>query len=78
MKTAISVPDRLFSSGDALARKLGVSRSHLYATALAEYLARHQTAKVTERLNAVYGSEPSQLDESLRGVQRRSVSRSEW
>jgi metal-responsive CopG/Arc/MetJ family transcriptional regulator len=78
MKTAVSIPDRLFNSADALARRLGVSRSRLYATALAEYLAKHQAAKVTERLNAVYSREPSEVDERLRRAQRRAVTRREW
>ncbi|MEK7329802.1 MAG: ribbon-helix-helix protein, CopG family, partial [Candidatus Eisenbacteria bacterium] len=33
MKTAISLPDSLFRSGDALAKRLGVSRSELFARA---------------------------------------------
>jgi metal-responsive CopG/Arc/MetJ family transcriptional regulator len=78
MKTAISVPDRLFSAADALARKLGMSRSRLYTTAVAEYLAKHQAAKVTERLNATYSAQPSQLDPALRRAQRRALARSEW
>jgi len=78
MKTAISIADPLFHSADALARKLGVSRSRLYATALAEYLAKHQAAKVTERLNAVYGAQPSVLDERLKRAQRRAVAQNEW
>lgn len=78
MKTAISLPDELFSSADALARRLGMSRSRLFATALTEFLAKHRTAKVTERLNQVYASEPSQLDERTRRAQRRVAARSEW
>jgi predicted transcriptional regulator len=78
MKTAVSVPDRLFRAADTLAHKLGVSRSRLYATAIAEYVAKHQAAKVTERLNAVYASQPSQLDAGLRHTQRRTIRRSEW
>ena len=78
MKTAISIPDELFSSADSLARKLGISRSRLFATALAEYLAKHRTAKVTERLDAVYATEPSKLDKATRRAQRRIVARSEW
>jgi metal-responsive CopG/Arc/MetJ family transcriptional regulator len=78
MKTAISLPDRLFSSADALARRLGMSRSQLYATALAEYLAKHQAAKVTERLNSVYGAESGGLDEALQRVQRLVIARTEW
>ncbi|MGH7700653.1 MAG: hypothetical protein ACREMJ_09080 [Gemmatimonadales bacterium] len=78
MKTAISIPDTVFTAADALARRLGVSRSRLYATALAEYVAKHHAAKVTERLNAVYGSQPSDLDQGVRQAQHRMLSRSEW
>ncbi len=78
MKTAISLPDRLFNAADALARRLGVSRSRLYATALAEYLAKHQAAKITARLDATYAAQPSDLDPALRRAQRRAVARSEW
>jgi len=78
MKTAISLSDRLFSAADTLARKLGVSRSQLYATALAEYVAKHQASKVTERLNEVYGSQPSVVEADLRRAQRRAVARTEW
>lgn len=78
MKTAISLPDRLFTSADALARKLGVSRSQLYATALAEYLAKHKAAKVTEQLNAVYSVQPSRLEKPMRRAQQRTIAQSDW
>jgi len=78
MKTAISLPDDLFESADALAKRLGVSRSELYATAVAEFLAKHQHAKVTERLDDVYGHQPSGLERSLRRAQRRSLRSTEW
>ena len=78
MKTAVSIPDELFSAADSLARRLGMSRSRLFATALAEYLAKHRAAKVTERLNAVYASEASHLDDDSRRAQKRIAARSEW
>ena len=78
MKTAISLPDELFASVDALARKLGLSRSRLVAEALAEYVAKHRTARVTERLDAVYSSESAAVDEPVKRAQRRVVKRSEW
>jgi len=78
MKTAISLPDELFQSADALAERLGVSRSQLVATALAEYLAKHQTQKLTDRLNAVYVAESSTLDPALRRAQGRSLRAAEW
>lgn len=78
MKTAISLPDPLFASADALARRLGVSRSELYATALAEYVAKFQAAKVTERLNAVYGNEAGRLDPRLTRAQGRALKNAQW
>lgn len=73
MKTAISLPDHVFDAADRLAERMGVTRSHLYATALAEFLARHSEADITARLNAVYGSEDSALDPGLRRAQARAL-----
>lgn len=78
MKTAISLPDDLFRSADALAERLGISRSQLFATALAEYLAKHQTRKITDRLNTVYSTEPGTLDPALHKAQRRSLNADTW
>lgn len=78
MKTAISIPDDIFESADALAERMGVSRSWLYASAVAEYVAKHQDAAVTARLNAVYTDQSSQLDPAVRKAQRRAVRRTEW
>jgi metal-responsive CopG/Arc/MetJ family transcriptional regulator len=51
MKTAVSVPDRIFADADRLAKRLKKSRSQVYAEALAEYVARHDEDQVTERVN---------------------------
>lgn len=75
MKVALSIPDELFESAETLTRRLGVSRSRLYATALAEFVAKNRGRKITERLNAVYGSENSRLPPALRRLQRRSLTR---
>jgi len=42
MKVALSIPDDLFESGESLSKRLGVSRSRLYATALAEFVAKNR------------------------------------
>lgn len=54
MKTAISLPDRLYEAAEEAALSLGLPRSKLYALALEEFLARHSHEAVTERLNKVY------------------------
>lgn len=78
MKTAISLPDDLFSAADTLARKFGVSRSRLVATALAEFVAKHRSSRVTQRLDAVYATEESRGGEAVRKAQRRTLRRSDW
>lgn len=78
MKIAVSIPDEVFASGETLGKRLGVSRSRLYATALAEFVAKHRGQKVTQRLNDVYGTEDSRLARSLRRLQSRSLAREEW
>jgi metal-responsive CopG/Arc/MetJ family transcriptional regulator len=78
MKTAISIPDKVFKSADALAKRLGISRSQLYASAVEEYLARHRSRKVTERLNALYSEEDSSMPKDLMRVQSGAVEGEEW
>lgn len=78
MKTAVSLPDDVFTSAEHLARKLGISRSRLFATAVAEFVARNNTSRVTERLNALYGVENGQLDDAERMVADRTLKRSTW
>lgn len=78
MKTAISLPDELHLAGDKLARRLGVSRSELYARALAEYLAKHRSDRVTEQLNAVYAVGAAPIDPQLSAAQRRALPSESW
>lgn len=78
MKVAISLPDDLFESADALAETLGMSRSELYATAVAEHLAKHRDQEVTTRLNQVYGDQSSGLAPELRQAQGRSLTADGW
>jgi len=78
MKTAVSLPDDVFAQAEALAAAQGVTRSHLYMAALCEYLARHQPDAVTEALDAVYATEPSQLDPGLTAAAAQILQRSEW
>jgi len=78
MKIALSIPDELFASAETLIKRSGISRSRLYATALAEYLAKHHGRKVTERLDAVYAAEDSRLDKGTRRLQKRSLPADAW
>ena len=78
MKLALSIPDELFESAETLSKRLGVSRSRLYATALEDFVAKHQAKKVTERLNAVYASQDSRIDRDIRRLQARAFGKNPW
>ena len=78
MKVALSIPDDLFETAESLSRRLGVTRSRLYATALADFVAKHRGRKTTDRLNAVYASEPGGLEPIVRRAQRRSLEPETW
>lgn len=78
MKTAISIPDEVFQSADELARRLGMSRSELYTTAVAEYIAEYRATGVRERLDQVYGATGSELDDSILELQDASLPQEEW
>ena len=73
MKTAISIPDQVFDAAEALARRLGVSRSELYAKAVEAFIAQHRSQGVTARLDAVYSSENNSLDDTFYDLQLRSI-----
>jgi metal-responsive CopG/Arc/MetJ family transcriptional regulator len=78
MKVAVSIPDDLFESAESVGKRLRVSRSRLYATALAEFLAKHQGRKITDRLNELYSAEEGRVDARLARLQRRSVAGESW
>jgi hypothetical protein len=78
MKTAISLPDELFRSADALAERRGVFRIQLFATAVAEFLIKHQMRKITDQFNAVYAEQASRIEPGLTALQARSLPRDSW
>ena len=79
MKTAVSLPDRVYREAERHAKRTRKSRSQLYAEALSEYLARHVPDEVTEDMNAVI----DQLGEARRDdfasrATRRVLASTEW
>ena len=76
MKTAISIDDELLNEADDTARSMGVSRSRLFALAVADFLNRQRREEMLRRLNEVYSSGPASEKRLLRGIKdkvRRSV-----
>jgi predicted transcriptional regulator len=68
MKTAVSLPDKLFKDADRLARQLKKSRSKLYAEAITEYVARHDPDdnSITDAINTALAQGPLETPEEIR------------
>jgi len=78
MRTTVSLPDHLSTAAEALARRLGLSRNELCATAVAEFVAKHTASEVTARLDRIYAIESSSLDPELQRAQRLAVGQERW
>ncbi len=78
MKTAISIPDKIFESAEELAHRLGQSRSHLYTQALSVYLDKHHADNVTKQLNEVYGEVETALEPAIQLLQSQALPRENW
>ena len=73
VKTAVSIPDPIFEAADRLARRRRISRSELYAEALAKLLDSDESTEITERLDDVYGDRQSELDAGLAALQALAI-----
>jgi len=81
MKTAISIPDDLFENAERAAKKLGVSRSELYASAVSEYIERYRREGITEKLNELHcaeGETNPELDPILSTLQTETLTEVDW
>lgn len=78
MKTAISIPDPLFKAAERAAKRQKVSRSRFYAQAVASYLKAHREKEIKERLDAIYATEPSEIEPDLAAAAYHIFSKEKW
>ena len=78
MKTAISIPDPIFEEAEGLATRLGMSRSQLYATAVAQFVEAHREEAILAALNEVYAENDSAVDPVLNQLQWLALTHEEW
>ena len=79
MKVAVSIPDPIFDQAEALARRLKLSRSKVYARALSDFVASNSGPSLTEQINAALdeiGEEPDL--EFVHEAARQTFKRVEW
>ncbi len=65
VKTAISLPEALFEQAKALAGEMKVSRSHLMALALEEFIHRYENRQLLEKINAAYSNIPDEEEQVI-------------
>jgi metal-responsive CopG/Arc/MetJ family transcriptional regulator len=78
MKIAVSIPEAIFEQAEKLAKETEISRSALYARALSEYVARHDSDHVTEAMNRVCKSLSPKIDKFAAAASHRILEQSEW
>jgi len=78
MKVAVSVPDPVFRAAERVSRRMRLSRSRLYATAVEAFVRQHSEEDVTSLLNKVYASNASRLDPALERASLEVLRRERW
>ena len=79
MKTAVSLPDKIFTGAEMLAKRLKVTRNQLYARALDEYVSRHAPEAVTKALDRVCKRLGAQEENDFAlAASRRILEQTEW
>ena len=72
------MPDDLFRLAELTARRLHISRSELYAKAIAEFVKQRDESAITERLNDVYSRHAAKVDPGLHRAQLKSIGKDSW
>ena len=80
MKTAISIPDKLFTDAEITAKQLGLARSQLYVRAIREFIEHHNKDKITEKLNTLYANASAENETTDFGIEslREATKNDSW
>ena len=81
MKVAVSIPDPIFAKAEALAKRFKLSRSRLFARAVADYVDRHTEDEITELANAEADAMAALPDDTAafrRASNRTVLQQTEW
>ena len=78
MKVAVSIPDPVFAEAEALAKRMKLSRSKLYAKALDAFVADNSAGWSPEDINAVLDKIGNEPDPFVMEAARQTLKRLEW
>ena len=70
MKTAISIPDDLFSAIDKLSKELNCSRSRILTNAAREYIKKLENKSILEAINKAYSEKETEQEATLTQVRQ--------
>jgi predicted transcriptional regulator len=74
----LTTPDPVFDAADKLARRLGISRSQLYTTAVGQFIEAQHEEAVTQALNEIYAEVEAEVDQVLKQMQLAALPEEEW
>lgn len=78
MKTAVSIPDALFTRADRFAKQRGLSRSQLYTHALRAYLREIDLDERIAQINEICREVDTALPPEIERASLEVLRRSEW
>ena len=81
VKTAISMPERLFKELEAAAEEMQLSRSKVFALAVKDFLRARENQRILEQLNRVYADGPDEEEQEFleqMKVRYRKIIEGEW
>jgi metal-responsive CopG/Arc/MetJ family transcriptional regulator len=78
MKTAISVQTNLYKRAEKFAKDKKISRSKLYSDAVQDYLDKHESERIIERINKVCEEVDTSIDPIWKEAQSRVLVKEEW
>jgi hypothetical protein len=79
MKVAVSIPDPVFAEAEALARRMKLSRSKLYAKALDAFVADNSGSDITRIANEIADDiDDEDLELFTKAAARNALRNTEW
>ena len=78
MKTAISLPDMVYMEAEKLSKRLHMSRSELYATAIKLFVMKEKKMGITEQLDRVYGENAIGYDNAIELAAIEDLDKNGW
>lgn len=75
MKTAISIPDKLFKEVEKFAREHNYSRSEVFVIAIKDFLEKLQSQKLLEAINKTYSDVEVPEEKALREKSKKYYTR---